>query len=86
MIFNKEDNLYHDADNTCHIRNKPCINKVRDHCHQTGKHRGPACNICNLNYKQQNIIPFIFHNGKGYDVNLISNELFNQNNIREDLM
>ena len=38
MIFNKEHKLYHEANNTCYI----CINKVRDHCHQTGKYIGPA--------------------------------------------
>ena len=80
MTFNKEDHLYHEDNNTCHICNKPCINKVRDHCHETGKYRCPACNICNLNYKQQNFIPVSFHNGKGYDFNLIFNEIFNQNN------
>ena len=35
MIFNKEDKLYHDTNNTCHICNKPCIKRVRD-CHETG--------------------------------------------------
>ena len=78
MIFNKEDKLYHDTNNTCHICNKTCINIVRDHCHQSGKNRGTASNICNLNYKQQNFIQFEFHNGKGYEFNLIFNELFNQ--------
>ena len=88
IIFNKEDNLYHDTNNTCHICNKPCINKVRDHCHETGKYRGPACKICNLNYKQQNFIPVIFLNGKGYDFNLIFNEIFklNNNNRRVDVL
>ena len=37
MIFNKEDKLYHKTNNNCQIRNKPCINKVRDHCRETGK-------------------------------------------------
>ena len=59
---------------------KTCITKVRDHCHETGKYRGPACNICNLRYKQQNSIPVIFHNGSGYDFNLLYSELFKQNN------
>ena len=38
--------------------------KVRDHCHLTGKNRGSAHSICNINVTQQqtNIIPFIFHN------------------------
>ena len=80
IMFNKEDSLYHDTNNTCHICNKPCINKVRDHCHDSGKYRVPACNICNLNYKQQNFIPVIFHNGKGYDFNLIFIEIFKKNN------
>ena len=37
--------------------------KIRDHCHITGKHRRPAHNICNINVtqKQSNFIPFIFH-------------------------
>ena len=80
MIFNKEDKLYHEANYNCHICNKPCINKVRDHCHETGKYRGSACNVCILNSKQQNFIPVIFHNGKGYDFNLIFNEIFKQDN------
>ena len=53
MIFNEEDNLYHETNNTCHICSKTCVNKVRDHCHETGKYRGPACRICNLRYKQK---------------------------------
>ena len=35
--------------------------------------------MCNLNYRQQNFIPVIFHNRKGYDFNLIFSELFKQN-------
>ena len=79
MIFT-EDKLYHETNNTCHICSKTCIKKVRDHCHETGKYRGPACKICNLRYKQQNFIPVIFHNGSGYDFNLVYSELFKQNN------
>ena len=79
MIFNKEDELYHETNNTCHMCSKICINKVRDHCHETGKHRGPACRMCNLRYKQ-NLIPIIFHNGSGYDFNLLYSELSKQNN------
>ena len=80
IIFIKEDKLYHDTNNTCHICNKTCINKVRDHCHETDNYRGPACNICNLNYRKQNFIPVVFHNGKGYDFNQIFSETFTQNN------
>ena len=80
MIFTEEDKLYHETNNTCQICSKTCINKVRDPCHETGKYRGPACKICNLRYKQQNFIPVIFHNGSGYDFNLLNSELFKQNN------
>ena len=79
MIFKKEDKLYHEINNSCHICSKTCINKVRDHCDETGKYRGPACRMCNLRYKQQNFIPLIFDNGSGYDFNLLYSELFKQN-------
>ena len=82
MLFTEEDKLYHDANDLCQICNENCVNKVRHHCHQTGRYRGPACNICNLNYKHQNFIPVIFLNGKGYDFNLLFNEIFKQNNSR----
>ena len=36
--------------------------KVRDHCHLTGKYRGPAHSNCknNVTQDQNNFIPFIF--------------------------
>ena len=39
------------------------VDKVRVHCHLTGKYRGPAHNKCNINVtkKQSNFIPFAFH-------------------------
>ena len=80
MVFNKEDKLYHDANNICHICGKTCIKKVRDQSNETGKHRRPACKICNQEDKQQNFIPVKFHNGSGNDFSLIYSELFKQNN------
>ena len=43
---------------------KKNINKVRDHCHLTGKYRRHTHNSCNINVKQKdsNFIPFAFHN------------------------
>ena len=42
-------------------------NKVRDHCHYTGKYIGTAHNDCNLRYKTPKGIPVVFHNGSKYD-------------------
>ena len=59
--------------------------KVRDHDHLTGKYRGAAHNICNINCKQRSssFIPIFFHNFSGYDCHLIFEELlteaYNQN-------
>ena len=82
MIFTEEDKLCHNANDICHICNKNCVKEVRDHCHQTGRYRGPECNICNLNNKHQNFIPVKFHSGKGYDFNLLLNEWFKQNDSK----
>lgn len=46
---------------TCHICGKYLNNdRVRDHCYITGKYRGTAHNICNLNYQVPIFIPVIF--------------------------
>ena len=54
--------------------------KVRDHDHLTGKYRGAAHNICNINCKQKssNFVPIFFHNFFGYDCHLIFEELLTQ--------
>ena len=49
--------------------------KVRDHCHYTGKYRGAAHDICNLRYKIPKEIPVVFHNGSTYDYHFIIKEL-----------
>ena len=49
--------------------------KVRDHCHYTGKYRGAAHNTCNLRYKVPKEISVVFHNGSTYDYHFIIKEL-----------
>ena len=56
--------------------------KVRDHCHVTGKYRGPAHSKSNMNVtqKQSNFIPIAFHNFKDYDCHLFFKTLVNKMN------
>ena len=49
--------------------------KVRDHCHHTGKYRGAAHEMCNLQYAIPNFIPIVFHNLSGYDAHMFIREL-----------
>ena len=53
-------------------------NRVRDHCHFTGKFRGAACNSCNLKLRRQNNISVFFHNLEGYDSHLFIKKLGTQ--------
>ena len=49
--------------------------KVRDHCHVTGKFRGAAHRNCNVNFQLTEKVPVIFRNLRGYDSHLTFNEL-----------
>ena len=49
--------------------------KVRDHCHYTGKFRGAAHHICNLRNKVSKKIPVVFHNDSTYNYHFIIKQL-----------
>ena len=76
-----KEEIYHNRQKICYICKKEFDNndkkqqKVRDHCHYTGKYRGAAHNICNLRYKVPKEIPVVFHNGSTYDYHFIIKEL-----------
>ena len=79
-LLTEEEKESYENQELCHICNKEfCtdnnkeMRKVRDHCHYTGKYRGPAHSKCNLNYKIVNKIPVLFHNGSVYDYHFIMN-------------
>ena len=49
--------------------------KVRDHCHYTGKFRGAAQDICNLRSHVPKKIPIVFHNDSTYDYQFVIKKL-----------
>ena len=79
----EEENLFQESNN-CSICEKLIDNddeKVKDHCHITGKFRGAAHWSCNINFQLTKKIPVIFHNLRGYDSHLIFSEL-NKFNVK----
>ena len=78
LIMSAEEEERFEMSNICWICNKLfdiSENKVRDHCHITGKSRGAAHYSCNVNFKMTRKAPVIFHNLEGYDGHLIFKEL-----------
>ena len=76
MRITKEEEGDFQKATVCHIcENLLRDDKVRDHCHLTGKYRGAAHNHCNLNYKLPKFYPVIFHNLSGYDTHMFIKDL-----------
>ena len=81
IIFSRKELKSFDKAKICHVCKKDLLteegvyDKVRDHCHFTGKYRGAAHNKCNLNCRKPMILPVIFHNLQGYDAHLFIKQL-----------
>jgi len=80
MIFTEEDKKVHEESEDCWIcglslKKDRVVDKVRDHCHFTGKYRGAAHYRCNLNFKKPKFTPVIFHNLANYDSHLFIKNL-----------
>ena len=87
IIMTQEDEEDYKNDNICRFCEKIIkSDKVRDHCHFTGKYRGPAHNTCNNNVtqKQSNFIPFIFHNFSNYDCHMFFKKLVDKKKDKVD--
>ena len=74
--MSEEEEYLFQQSNSCWICKKLIDDeKVRDHCHVTGKFRGAAHWSCNINFQLTKKIPVIFHNLRGYDSHLIFSKL-----------
>jgi hypothetical protein len=85
MQMTPEDRRAYQTATDCHVCGDPLsrpptapdeafTDKVRDHCHITGKYRGAAHNACNLKLRlnpETTTIPVVFHNLRGYDSHLL---------------
>ena len=77
LIMSEEEEQFQSS-NTCWICEKLIDDKdekVRDHCHVTGKLRGTAHWSCSTNLQLTKNVPAIFHTMRGYDSHLIFREL-----------
>ena len=72
IIMTQENKEYFVNINICRFCEKISSDKVRNHCHLTGKNRGPAHSKCKINATQDesNIIPFTFHKFSSYDFHM----------------
>ena len=76
MIFTEEDREQFNKASDCWICGETLGNdRVRDHCHYTGRYRGPAHNNCNLKFRKPKSISVLFHNLTGYDSHLFIKKL-----------
>ena len=73
LIMSIEDEHLFQQSNSCWICKKLIDNdeeKVKDHCHVTGKFRGVARGNCNINLQLTKKVSVIFHDLRGYDSHL----------------
>ena len=78
LIMSEEEVEQFRSSKTCWICEKLIDNddeKVRDHCHITGKFRGAAPWSCNISLQLTKKVLVIFHNLRGYVSHLILREL-----------
>ena len=61
IVMTKQDKLIYDNSTLFHICNEELgEDRVRDHCHLSGKFRGAAHEVCNLKYKVPTFSEFHF--------------------------
>ena len=76
MIFGeKEAEDFNNATDCWICKGELGPDKVRDHCHLTGRYRGAAHNQCNLKYRKIPFTPVVIHNLTNYDAHLFVKRL-----------
>ena len=89
FVYTNEDMIMTEEEKDYKLRNicRFCENyiecdKVREHCHLSGRYRGPAHNKCivNATQKQSNFFPFLFHNFSNSDCQMFFKKLVDKKN------
>ena len=76
-MTNENEEIYNNS-HICRIcKEELNRDKVKDHCHVTGKFRGAAHNKCNLKLRIPKKLPISFHNLQRFDGHIIFKELNN---------
>ena len=76
-MISEDEEIYHNSHICWICKQELNTDKVRDHCHYTGKFRGAAHDNCNKKLRIPRKLPIIFHNLQGYDGHIIFKELNN---------
>ena len=74
-MTNQDEDIYYNLHICWICKQELNTDKVKDHCHVTGKFRGAAHNKCNLKLRIPRKLPIIFHNLQEYDGHIIFKEL-----------
>ena len=76
-MTNEDEEIYNNSHMCWICKQELNTDKVRNHCHVTGKFREAAHNKCNLKLRIPRKLPITFHNLQGYDGLIIFKELNN---------
>ena len=85
IIMTEADEEEYRNNNFCRFCEKDILSdKVRDHCHLTGKYKGPAHSKCNINVTQKKsiFVPFIFQHFSNYDCHMFFKKLVDKKLIK----
>ena len=76
-MTNEDEEIYNNPHICWVCKRELNTDKVKDHCHVTGKFRGAAHNKCTLKLRIPRQLPIIFHNLQGYDGHITFEEINN---------